>query len=126
MTEPSFTTPAPTPTEAAPSTTALPFPTPETPSVSPTPGDTEPVVYEVTGSGRAINITYVDSGNMMQTEFNVVLPWSREVDLPKPAQDSASVTVINVGRDVTCTVTISGVQVRERTGVGLTICTGFG
>ena len=83
-----------------------------------------PVVYEVTGDGRAINITSVDTGSMMQTEFNVVLPWRKEVDLPKPAQESASVTVINVGRDVTCSVTVNGVQVREHTGAGLTICTG--
>jgi hypothetical protein len=124
MTEPSFTTPEPTPTTTPPSMPILPFPTLTPPTDSATPGDTEPVVYEVTGDGRAINITYVDTGSMMQTEFNVVLPWRKEVDLPKPAQESASVTVINVGRDVTCSVTVNGVQVREHTGAGLTICTG--
>jgi heme/copper-type cytochrome/quinol oxidase subunit 2 len=108
--------PLPTTPTTAPSTTTGPT----------TPGETEPVVYEVTGNGRAINITYVDSGNMMQTEFNVMLPWRKQVDLPKPATDSASVTVINVGRNITCSITISGVQVRQRTGAGLTICSPAG
>ena len=40
------------------------------------------VVYNVTGEGRAISITYVDDDGMMQTEFNVALPWSKEVSLP--------------------------------------------
>jgi hypothetical protein len=60
----------------------------------------------------------------MQTEFNVALPWSKEVNLAAPAKNSASVAVVNVGRDVTCTVSVNGAQVRQRTGRGLTICTG--
>lgn len=104
----------------------LPIPTLPTPTESTAPGETETVVYDVTGTGRAINITYVDTGSMMQTEFNVVLPWHKEVSLPKPAAQSASVTVINVGRDITCSVTINGVQVRSQTGTGLTICSGSG
>jgi hypothetical protein len=82
------------------------------------------VTYTVTGEGRAINITYVDTGGVMQTEFNVVLPWSREVSLSAPAKTAASVAVLNVGRDVTCNISVSGAQVRQRTGRGLTICTG--
>ena len=85
---------------------------------------TESVVYNVTGEGRAINITYVDTGGIMQTEFNVALPWSKEVSLGAPAKNSASVAVVNVGRDVTCSVSVNGAQVRQRTGRGLTICTG--
>ena len=81
------------------------------------------MVYEVTGTGRAINITYVDTGSVLQTEFNVMLPWRKEVQLPSPAEDSASVTIINVGRQVSCTVTVNGVQVQSNTGNGLTICT---
>ncbi len=60
----------------------------------------------------------------MQTEFNVMLPWSKEVSLSSPARGSASVAVVNVGRDVTCSVSVNGVQVRQRSGRGLTICTG--
>ena len=78
----------------------------------------------ITGEGRAINITYVDTGGVMHTEFNVALPWSKEVSLSAPAKSSASVAVVNVGRDVTCSVSVNGSQVRQRSGRGLTICTG--
>lgn len=97
-----------------------PVPAPSGPTVP------ETVVYSVTGEGRAINITYVDTDGVMQTEFNVALPWSKEVTLDSPAKDSASVAVVNVGRDVTCSVTVNGAQVRQRSGRGLTICSGIG
>ena len=109
----------PTATERpAPSTSGPPSETTSSPS------GTETVVYSVTGDGRASNITYVDTGGVMQTEFNVALPWSKEVSLSAPAKGSASVAVVNVGRDVTCSVTVNGSQVRQRSGRGLTICTG--
>jgi hypothetical protein len=131
MPEPTTTT---TPETTAPSTSAQAEPTlPAVPTLPTAPtettepsSETEPVVYQVTGPGRAINITYVDTGSMMQTEFNVALPWQKEIDLPKSATDSASVTVINVGHDVTCSITVSGVQIRQRTGAGLTVCTAAG
>ena len=129
LTEPSFTTRTPTTTSRAPSPTPL-LPLPTTtmtpPSESSTPGATDTVVYDVSGSGRAINITYLDDGGVLQTEFNVMLPWSKQVELPKPAQNSASISILNVGRDVTCTVTINGVQTQQRTGSGLTICVASG
>ena len=90
------------------------------------PGPTETVVYDVSGDGRAINITYVDNGGLLQTEFNVLLPWSKEVQLPEPANSSASISIINVGREVNCSITINGVTVEQRTGAGLTICTATG
>ena len=96
------------------------------PADTTSPTGTDTVVYNVDGDGRAINITYVDTGGIMQTEFNVMLPWSKEVSLSSPARGSASVAVVNVGRDVTCSVSVNGVQVRQRTGRGLTICTGAG
>ncbi len=128
MPEPSMTTTRTTPstTSQRPLPPIVPVPTPSTttaPSESAAPGTTESVVYAVTGSGRAINITYVDTGSLLQTEFNVALPWRKEVELPSPAEDSASVTIINVGRQVSCTVTVNGVQVQSNTGNGLTICT---
>ncbi len=128
MPEPSTTTTTRTPsttTTLRPLPPVVPVPTPSTtpPSESAAPGTTESVVYEVFGTGRAINITYVDTGSLLQTEFNVVLPWSKQVELPSPAEDSASLTIINVGRTVTCTVTVNGVQVQSNTGNGLTICT---
>jgi hypothetical protein len=129
----SETTSAPRATTSIPTTTTSPLPTTSGAPTSPTvpggatsPTGTDTVVYNVSGDGRAINITYVDTGGVMQTEFNVMLPWSKEVSLPSPARASASVAVVNVGQDVTCDVTVNGTQVRERTGRGLTICTGAG
>ena len=80
------------------------------------------VVYNVTGEGRAISITYVDDDGMMQTEFNVGLPWSKEISLPASGNAKANITIINIGHDVTCSLTVDGVEVNERTGVGLTVC----
>ena len=82
----------------------------------------QPVVYNVSGEGRAISITYMDTGGMIQTEFNVSLPWSKEVSLSTSATHPANVTIVNIGHNVTCSVTVAGVQVRQRTGVGITIC----
>jgi len=127
--EPTATsTPRPTTTTTAPSPTAvLPVPTTTPPSdtttTSPS-GATETVTYNVTGEGRVINITYTDTGGVPQTEFNVELPWSKQVELRAPAEDSARISVINVGNDVTCSVTINGRQVEQRTGSGLTFCVG--
>ncbi|MCH9720712.1 MAG: hypothetical protein K0U67_01505 [Actinomycetia bacterium] len=128
---PTTTTRIPTATRA-PIPLPLPIPRPE-PTPRGTPGETAPgptgtetVVYNVTGEGRAINITYVDTGGIMQTEFNVALPWNKQVSLAAPAKRSASVAIVNVGRDVTCSVSVDGAQVRQRTGRGLTICTGAG
>ena len=139
---PSTTLRAPQPTTAPPTrpptrtTSAMPAPLPiptEIPGPTepglpttegPPPTGTEAVLYTVNGDGRAINITYVDNGGIMQTEFNVALPWSKEVSLAAPARTSASVAVVNIGRDVTCTVSVNGAQVRQRTGQGLTVCTG--
>ena len=80
------------------------------------------IVYNVNGEGRAISITYVDDEGMMQTEFNVGLPWSKEVSLPASGSAKANITIINIGHDVTCSLTVDGVEVNERTGVGLTVC----
>ena len=111
----------PTSTSRTPTSVAPP-PSSTAANGSPGAGSTEHTVYDVTGDGRAISITYLDSGGVLQTEFNVMLPWHKEVDLESPAQDGASVSIINVGRNVTCTVSIDGIQVQQRTGSGLTIC----
>ena len=128
--EPSYT-PSPTTTSRTPttrpSTPVLPLPTlpssPTTPTTPTVPGATDTVVYTVEGTGRAINITYVDTGGLLQTEFNVMLPWSKEVSLPQPGESSASISIINVGREVTCSISVNGDQLDMRTGAGLTICT---
>ncbi|MDG4667842.1 hypothetical protein [Mycobacterium sp. 236(2023)] len=130
MPEPSFTqspTTTPRTPTTRPSTPVLPRPTlptfPSAPTTEPTvPGATDTVVYTIEGTGRAINVTYVDTGGLLQTEFNVMLPWSKEVSLPQPGETSASISIINVGREVTCSISVNGEQLDVRTGAGLTIC----
>ncbi|WP_273735723.1 MmpS family transport accessory protein [Mycolicibacterium septicum] len=121
--QPGFTTSPTAPTTTTRAPRPLPPPTATSPTET-TPGPTETVTYEVTGEGRAINITYLDTGNMLQTEFNVPLPWSKQVELAAPATETASVSVVNFGPDVACTVTVNGMQTQHRTGSGITICVG--
>jgi Mycobacterium membrane protein len=105
------------------SRTAVPPPiTPATPTETTGPAAMQNVVYNVSGDGRAISITYWDTGDVIQTEFNVALPWSKQVSLSQSAAHPASVTIINIGHNVTCTLTVDGVQVRQRVGAGITIC----
>jgi hypothetical protein len=134
-TEPDFTTPSNPPTTSRPPSTSplpsLPVPIPTAPPTGApnepsTPGETQTVVYAVSGRGRAISITYVDTGGVLQTEFNVLLPWSRQVELASPAESSASVNIINFGRQVTCSITVAGDVVVSRTGAGLTVCGALG
>ncbi|OBA77209.1 hypothetical protein A5641_18355 [Mycobacterium sp. 1554424.7] len=120
-------TPTPTPSTRTtpPSRTFRPLPPPTasgTPPETTSPGETQDVVYNVTGEGRALSIVYIGTGDMLQTEFNVALPWSKEVSLSKSAARPANVTVVNFGHNVTCSVTVGGVQVSQREGVGLTVC----
>jgi Mycobacterium membrane protein len=120
-------TPTPTPTTrtSPPPRTLLPAPPPggsTTPTVTTGPAAMQSVVYNVSGDGRAISITYWDTGDVIQTEFNVALPWTKEVSLSQSAVHPASVTIINIGHNVTCTLTVDGVQVRQRVGAGITIC----
>jgi hypothetical protein len=121
---PSSSNPVPT-TPTSPSPSAGTSPPTSTGSSPPSKASAmQTVDYNVTGEGRAISITYVDDDGMMQTEFNVVLPWSKEVSLPESGSRQPNITVINIGHDVTCSVTVDGVEVNERTGAGLTVCTG--
>lgn len=129
MPEPTATTSErPTTTSRIP-TPVVPLPTTPPSSTAPTTpppsASTETVTYDVVGEGRVINITYTDTGGVPQTEFNVALPWSKQVELPSPARGSARISIINVGRDVTCSVTINGAQVEQNTGSGLTFCVGM-
>jgi hypothetical protein len=121
----------PLPSPSNPPSSAPASPSPSASASAPTstessePGNAsamQTVVYNVTGEGRAISITYVDDDGMMQTEFNVALPWSKEISLPASGNAKANITIINIGHDVTCSLTVDGVEVNERTGVGLTVC----
>jgi hypothetical protein len=125
MPEPSTETPTPSTRTSPPSHTLRPLPPPSE-SLEPTettgPAILQDVVYNVTGDGRALSIMYIGTGDVIQTEFNVALPWSKEVTLSKSAIHPATVTVVNFGHNVTCSITVAGVQVSQRDGVGLTIC----
>jgi len=124
MPEPSSATPTPS-TVRSPSPIPAPVPPTsgsETPTETTGPAAMQDVVYNVTGEGRAISIMYMDTGDVIQTEFNVALPWSKQVSLSKSAIHPANVTIVNIGHDVTCSVTVAGVEVSQRVGVGLTIC----
>jgi hypothetical protein len=131
--EPTMTAPSTT-TSRTPTTTRTTTPAPTTTTTPPgttPPGQTDPngthtVVYSVAGEGRAISILYLDSGGVLQTEFNVLLPWTKEVQLTGAANSSASVSIVNVGRELTCSITIDGTETQQNTGTGLTLCTSLG
>jgi hypothetical protein len=124
--------PTPTTTSRTPTTTRTTAPSPTTPpSVVPPTDQTDPaathtVVYSVAGEGRAISILYLDSGGVLQTEFNVLLPWTKQVQLTGHANSMASVSIVNVGRELTCSITIDGAETEQNTGTGLTLCTSMG
>lgn len=114
------TTPTPRPT--APSTTATTPP----PTTSTTTGVPETIVYKVTGTGKVLSIAYIDTGGVLKTDFNVTLPWSKQVTLTPPASTAAAVTVVNFGAQITCSLSVDGTQVREHTGSILTVCAAAG
>lgn len=116
------TTPSPSPSRTPePSTTTTPPPTTST-----TAGVPETIVYSVSGTGKALSIAYIDTGGILQTEFNVSLPWSKQVTLTPPATRAAAVTVVNFGEQITCSLSVDGAQVRQRTGSILTVCAAAG
>ena len=129
-------TAAPSATTRTPATTRVPTTPPTsppttTPGVLPPTASTDPsgthtVVYSVDGEGRAISILYLDTGGVLQTEFNVGLPWTKEVQLAGAANSSASVSIVNVGHEISCSITIDGTETRQTTGTGLTLCTSLG
>jgi cytoskeletal protein RodZ len=123
----------PLPSSQNPATSTSSSPSPSASTSAPSSTEASPpantsgmrtVLYSVSGEGRAISITYVDNDGMMQTEFNVGLPWSKEVSLPASGSQKPNVTIVNIGHDVTCSVTVDGSQVVEKTGAGLTVCNG--
>lgn len=128
-TAPSTQIPKRTPTTTTPpSRTPVPGTTPSTPppTSTTTAGVPETIVYSVTGTGRALSIAYIDTDGVLKTEFNVPLPWSKQVTLTPPASTAAAVTVVNFGEQITCSVSVDGAQVRQRTGSILTVCAAAG
>lgn len=86
------------------------------PSPATSPGvATKAVVFEVTGTGKAFNIT-ATVGASVQNESNVTLPWTRTVEVPAgPASESVMLVVVAGpdGAEVHGKYTIDGRTVRE-------------
>jgi hypothetical protein len=73
------------------------------------------VVFEVTGTGTAFNIT-ATVGASVQTESSVRLPWSRTVEVPADELSASVLLVVVAGADgaeVSGKYTIDGTTVRE-------------
>lgn len=85
------------------------------------------VRYEVTGSGKAMNVSY-GAGSGQSQENSPELPWSKE----QAASDGFDAYVLTVqngseGGDITCRLTVDGAVVAENTSTGpytFASCTG--
>jgi len=87
---------------------------PPAPSAPPEPA-TRVVVFEVTGGGKAFNVT-ATVGTSVQNEANVTLPWTRTVEVPADAASKSVMLVVVAGADgaeVHGKYTINGTTVRE-------------
>ncbi|MBA0048695.1 MmpS family transport accessory protein [Mycobacterium sp. NPDC050853] len=95
------------------------FTIPPIPVNPPTQGSqaaTETVVYEVGGTGYAFNITYIDTTGSLQTEFNVKLPWRKEVKLSPQQLETAMVIGSDFSHEVSCSLVINGTQKSTTSG----------
>ncbi|SFR28387.1 membrane protein [Lentzea waywayandensis] len=84
------------------------------PVESPAPA-TRTVVFEVTGTGKAFNVT-ATVGASIHNEASVTLPWTRTVEVPAgPAAESVMLVVVAGpdGAEVHGKYTIDGTTVRE-------------
>lgn len=112
-----------TSTTTAPSQPTIPpipsFTIPPIPVNPPTQGSqaaTESVVYEVGGRGPALNVTYFDASGSLQMEFNVKLPWRKEVKLNTEQVTNAVVIAADFSHDVSCTLLVNGAQKSATSG----------
>ncbi|NKE62549.1 hypothetical protein FXN61_39800 [Lentzea sp. PSKA42] len=76
---------------------------------------TRTVVFEVTGTGKAFNIT-ATVGASVQNESNVTLPWTKTVEVPSGETAKSVMLVVVAGPDgaeVHGKYTVDGTTVRE-------------
>ena len=121
-----------TPTAAASAAAA-----PTIPAVEQPPPAAEPagsvVVYEVTGSGTAGNVTYMKEGFSQEQQTSAKLPWRKELQFEEKVGGFAPLSLVaqngaNSG-DITCRITVDGEVVGESTSNGqyaVVTCTGNG
>ncbi|MDA3646699.1 DUF4190 domain-containing protein [Saccharopolyspora indica] len=82
--------------------------------------ETRTVLYEVTGSGEALNITYTTDGlASTEQQQNAKLPFSKEIALPREAFQIFSVSAQNAGSGtITCRITVDGKVIKEASSNG--------
>ena len=90
--------------------------------------DRATVVYEITGSGKASNVTYsADGSASINQETNVRLPWRKEMTVEREFAIT-SVTAQNGGSgEIACKIIVDGRVVKEGTSSGqfsVVSCTG--
>lgn len=81
---------------------------------------TRTVVYEVTGSGKALSITYTTDGmTSMEQQQNAALPFSKEISMPAEAFQVFSVSAQNSGSGtISCKITVDGKVLKEASSNG--------
>lgn len=119
----------PTPAPTMPSLPSIPsFTIPPIPVNPPNNGSqaaTESVVYEVGGTGYAFNITYFDATGSLQTEFNVKLPWRKEIKMSAQQVETAMVIGSDLSHEVSCTLMINGTK-KSTTSGKMATCSSVG
>ncbi|MFJ5993402.1 MmpS family transport accessory protein [Lentzea sp. NPDC092896] len=99
-------------TFSSPEHTAVPLEPVQSPAPAP---EKRTVVFEVTGTGKAFNVT-ATVGATIHNEASVTLPWTRTVEVPAgPASESVMLVVVAGpdGAEVHGKYTIDGTTVRE-------------
>lgn len=78
------------------------------------------VLYEVTGSGEALNVTYTTDGlASTEQQQNAKLPFSKEITLPSEAFQIFSVSAQNAGSGtISCRITVDGKVIKEASSNG--------
>ncbi|MER5390629.1 MmpS family transport accessory protein [Saccharopolyspora sp. NPDC002686] len=78
------------------------------------------VVYEVTGSGKALNITYTTDGmTSVEQQQDAALPFTKEISLPPEAFQMFSVSAQNAGNGtISCKITVDGKVLKEASSNG--------
>lgn len=90
---------------------------------------TRTVLYEVTGSDKALNVTYTTDG-MASTEQqqNANLPFKKEISIPRQPFQVFSLSAQNAGSGtITCKITVDGKVIKEASSGGpysVAMCSG--
>ena len=77
------------------------------------------VVFEITGSGKASNVTYSsdDGGNISQVA-NVRLPWRKEITVERGLAVTSVVAQNGESGEIACKIIMDGRIIKERKSSG--------